>query len=78
MGSEYIIMEEATGTQLGKSWDEMSPDSKLKIMREVVSIEAKMLSVSFSQYVFVLFPTVYEQSLIQLPVMEASTLQVTQ
>jgi hypothetical protein len=58
-------MEEATGTHLGKSWDEMSPDSKLKIMREVVSIEAKMLSVSFSQYVFLRFPAAYELTLIQ-------------
>lgn len=78
MGSEYIIMEEATGTHLGRSWDEMSPDSKLKIMREVVSIEAKMLSVSFSQYVFLLFPAAYELTLIQPLAMEASTLRVTQ
>lgn len=58
-------MEEATGTQLGMLWDEMSPDSKLEIMREVVSIETKMLSVSFSQYEFVLFPAAYERSLTQ-------------
>jgi hypothetical protein len=45
-------MEEATGTQLGVIWDELSPDSKLSIMREVVAIESKMLSVSFSQYVY--------------------------
>ncbi|OKP10478.1 Altered inheritance of mitochondria protein 9, mitochondrial [Penicillium subrubescens] len=49
-GSEYIFMEEATGTQLGMIWDELSPDSKLSIMREVVAIESKMLSVSFSHY----------------------------
>ncbi|RMJ25497.1 hypothetical protein PHISP_03646 [Aspergillus sp. HF37] len=78
VGSEYIIMEEANGTQLGKSWDEMSPDSKLKIMREVVSIEGKMLSVSFSQYVFLLFPAAYGLSLIQPLAMEASTLRMTQ
>ena len=45
-------MEEATGAQLGTVWDELSPDSKLSIMREVVDIESKMLSVSFSQYVY--------------------------
>lgn len=45
-------MEEATGKQLGRLWDDLNPDSKLAIMREVVSIETKMLSVSFSQYVF--------------------------
>lgn len=48
-------MEEATGSQLGTVWDEMTPDLKLKIMRDVVSIETKMLSISFSQYVLVLF-----------------------
>ncbi|KXG52885.1 Aminoglycoside phosphotransferase [Penicillium griseofulvum] len=49
VGSEYIIIEEATGSQLGMVWDEMTPDLKLKIMREIVSIETKMLSMSFSQ-----------------------------
>ena len=44
-------MEEATGTQLCLVWDEMSPDSKLSVMRDIVSLESKMLSVSFSQYV---------------------------
>lgn len=55
MGSEYIIMEEATGRQLQELWDEMAPGSKLEIMKEVVSIETKMLSVSFSQYDFFFF-----------------------
>ncbi|CRL22534.1 unnamed protein product [Penicillium camemberti] len=50
VGSEYIIMEEATGSQLGTVWDEMTPDLKLKIMRDVVSIKTKMLSISFSHY----------------------------
>ncbi|KAJ5965160.1 uncharacterized protein N7479_005036, partial [Penicillium vulpinum] len=49
VGSEYIIME-ATGSQLGTVWDEMTPDFKLKTMREVVSIETRMLSISFSHY----------------------------
>lgn len=48
-------MEEATGTQLASLWDELNPDAKLAIMREVVSIEIKMLSVFFSQYVLVHF-----------------------
>lgn len=53
VGSEYMIMEEATGTQLAYLWDRLNPGAKLAIMREVVSIESKMLSVSFSQYVLV-------------------------
>lgn len=54
VGSEYIIMEEASGTQLGDIWDHLSPDKKLSIMREIVTIESKMLAVSFSQYVHLL------------------------
>ncbi|KAJ8097678.1 kinase-like domain-containing protein [Lipomyces tetrasporus] len=50
VGSEYIIMEEAVGTQLGNSWDKLTPDSKLLIMKEVVSVETKLLSLSFSHY----------------------------
>ena len=50
VGSEYIIMEEATGTQLSNIWDEISPETKFEIMSEVVSIETKLLSISFSQY----------------------------
>lgn len=43
-------MEEATGTQLAILWDSLGPDAKLSVMREVVSVETKMLSLSFSQY----------------------------
>lgn len=71
-------MEEATGTQLGVIWDELSPDSKLSIMREVVALESKMLSVSFSQYVyFHIYPDV--QNLICFSsAMAAYILQVMQ
>lgn len=51
VGSEYILMEEATGTQLATQWDDLNPEAKLAMMRKVVAIETKMLSVSFSQYV---------------------------
>lgn len=43
-------MEEATGTQLAILWDNLGPDIKLSVMREVVSIETRMMSVLFSQY----------------------------
>lgn len=49
VGSEYIIMEEAFGKQLASEWDDLSANAKLAIMRELVTIEAKLLSVSFSQ-----------------------------
>lgn len=45
-------MEEATGTQLAIVWDSLGPDVKLSVMREVVSMETKMMSLSFSQYAF--------------------------
>lgn len=47
-------MEEATGTQVEYLWDNMTPDSKLAVMKEMVSIETKLSSLSFSQYVFVI------------------------
>lgn len=49
IGAEYIIMEEARGVQPANVWNVLTADSKLAIMREVVSIETKLLSLSFSQ-----------------------------
>lgn len=48
-GSEYIIIEEAVGKQLTSEWDNLSANAKLAIMRELITIEVKLLSVSFSQ-----------------------------
>ncbi|KAE8356230.1 kinase-like domain-containing protein [Aspergillus coremiiformis] len=50
VGSEYIIMEEAVGKQLESVWDRLRPESKLAIMRELVSIEEKLVSFSFSHF----------------------------
>ncbi|KAL2221138.1 kinase-like domain-containing protein [Thermoascus aurantiacus ATCC 26904] len=50
IGAEYIIMEEAQGVQPANVWNVLTADSKLAIMREVVSIETKLLSLSFSHY----------------------------
>ncbi|KAI9376025.1 kinase-like domain-containing protein [Aspergillus egyptiacus] len=50
VGSEYILMEEAIGAQFASVWDELAPGAKLAIMKEVVAIEAKMVSVSLSHY----------------------------
>ena len=58
VAAEYIIMEEVLGVRLGEAWDELKPDSKLAIMRELVSIETKLLSMSFSQYVIGLHDSV--------------------
>ncbi|PYI15295.1 hypothetical protein BO99DRAFT_436532 [Aspergillus violaceofuscus CBS 115571] len=50
VGSEYIIMEEASGIQLGVIWDQLNPDKKLSIMRQILTLESKMLGVSFSHF----------------------------
>lgn len=41
--SEYILMEEAPGVQLGTVWDTMDLEIKLKIEEEIVRIEKKTL-----------------------------------
>jgi len=43
------MMEEAPGVRLVEVWDELDPDSKRALLRELVSIETKLLSMSFSQ-----------------------------
>ena len=43
-------MEEAVGKQLASEWDNnLSANAKLAVMRGLVTIEAKLLSVSFLQ-----------------------------
>lgn len=49
--SEYILMEEASGNQLGEIWDEMEIHDKLKIVDDIVAIEKKFLSLSFNRFV---------------------------
>lgn len=43
-------MEEAAGTKLEDIWDNLSLDDRIAIMKDLVSIENKLLSVSFSRY----------------------------
>ncbi|KAF2838746.1 hypothetical protein M501DRAFT_1011512 [Patellaria atrata CBS 101060] len=45
--SEYIIMEEAKGSQLHKLWQKLELRAKRDIVREIVEVEKKVLSVSF-------------------------------
>lgn len=71
-------MEEAPGVQLGEVWDELDPASKLAIMREFVSIETKLLSMSFHRYVIGLHNAVgCIRLLILAPAMGAYTLRAT-
>ncbi|KAI7087692.1 hypothetical protein KC356_g3914 [Hortaea werneckii] len=49
-GCELILMEEARGKQLGVIWAEMELDEKFKIVEEVVAVQKKLQSVTFSRY----------------------------
>ncbi|KAI0104819.1 kinase-like domain-containing protein [Nemania sp. FL0031] len=48
--SEYIIMEEAAGVQLSQVWDTLPLKAKLGIVKDLVGIEKKLLSISFTRY----------------------------
>lgn len=48
--SEYIIMEEAAGVQLSQVWDTLPLKTKLEIVKDLVNIEKKLLSISFTRY----------------------------
>jgi hypothetical protein len=45
--AEYIIMEEASGSQLHEVWQDLPLRKKVDIIREFVDIERKLLSISF-------------------------------
>lgn len=42
-------MEEAAGAQIANSWESFDIRSRLAIMEDLVSIEKKLLSVSFTR-----------------------------
>lgn len=48
--TEYIIMEQAVGTQLHEVWQDISVRKKGDIIREIVDVEKKLLSISFDRY----------------------------
>ncbi|KMP06014.1 hypothetical protein CIRG_05695 [Coccidioides immitis RMSCC 2394] len=48
VGSEYILMEEAKGRQLTEVWGDMELEDKKIIIEDIVALEQKLLSVSFS------------------------------
>ena len=47
VGSEYIIMEEASGGQLSETWDSMELEDQAQIMEDLVEVDNKFLSASF-------------------------------
>lgn len=48
VGSEYIIMGEATGTHASDSWEHMALQDQVAIMKDLILIETKQLSLSFT------------------------------
>ncbi|KKY20022.1 putative phosphotransferase enzyme family protein [Phaeomoniella chlamydospora] len=50
VGSEYILMEEASGSHLSEVWEELEIHAKAEVVEELVGIEKKLLSLSFSRY----------------------------
>jgi hypothetical protein len=44
-------MEEAAGTQLSKIWHEMELRDKFKVVDDIVAIEKRLLSTSFTRFV---------------------------
>jgi len=44
---EYMIMEEARGTQLGLNWKSMTMSDKFELVQQVVELQKKMLSITF-------------------------------
>lgn len=51
VGTEYILMEEASGTPLHETWESLDLDIKSDLVDELVSISKKLLSVSFARQV---------------------------
>ncbi|CZT23841.1 uncharacterized protein RCC_09555 [Ramularia collo-cygni] len=47
--SEYILMEQAEGTQLSDLWTDMDIYDKLKVVDDVVDIQKKLQSITFSR-----------------------------
>jgi hypothetical protein len=47
--AEYIIMEEASGSQIHEVWQDPSLRRKTEIIREFVDVERRLLSVSFEK-----------------------------
>ncbi|KAH7402342.1 kinase-like domain-containing protein [Phaeosphaeria sp. MPI-PUGE-AT-0046c] len=47
--AEYIIMEEARGTQLQEVWQDLPLRKKCEIIRAIVDVERKLLSISFEK-----------------------------
>ncbi|RAH45621.1 phosphotransferase family protein [Aspergillus brunneoviolaceus CBS 621.78] len=50
VGSEYIIVKEASGTKLEDLWNDYSLEEKFAVMKDLVQLERKMLQVPLNRY----------------------------
>ena len=50
VGAEYILEEKAQGQQLGSIWPQMSKKSRLDIISQVVELENRLASLTFSHH----------------------------
>jgi hypothetical protein len=70
-------MEEALGTQLGEVWDTIDLQVKLKIVEDIVALERKLLSVSFTRLVVPFISQTVKSNVISIcPATETSTLRM--
>lgn len=51
--AEYIIIEEAQGSQLYTIWQDIPIKVKASIIEQIVDVETKLLSISFNKYAFI-------------------------
>jgi aminoglycoside phosphotransferase (APT) family kinase protein len=50
IGSEYIIIEKAPGNELEEHWYTMAERQRLKMIFEIVKIEARLFSIQLRAY----------------------------
>ncbi|GKZ38817.1 phosphotransferase enzyme [Aspergillus brasiliensis] len=50
VGAEYIVMEHAPGSNLADVWTDMDLDCKVQTMKDIVTVQEKLLSLKFPVY----------------------------
>ncbi|KGO74684.1 Aminoglycoside phosphotransferase [Penicillium italicum] len=50
LGAEYIVMEKAGGIELGRVWDDLKPNDKLAIVKQIAHITCNLAQFRFPHY----------------------------
>lgn len=50
MGTEYIIMEKASGVELSEVWDNMIPQDKATLAKQLAEITTRLANTKFAYY----------------------------